>query len=48
MNHRIDADSPDFLFLPKFAQAVQELWAEEIIPILSDHSSSLPINDNAE
>ena len=38
MNHQIDADNPNFFFLPKFAQAFQDFWAEEITPVLLDHS----------
>jgi hypothetical protein len=47
MNHRIDTDSPDFLFLPKFCRAVQDLWAEEIIPVLLDDPCCLFVDDNA-
>jgi hypothetical protein len=47
MNHRFDTDSPEFSFLPKFARAVQDLWAEEIIPVLLDDPSGLPVDDNA-
>ena len=47
MKHRIDTDSPDFSFLPKFGQAVQDLWAEEIIPVLLDRPPSLSVDDNA-
>jgi hypothetical protein len=47
MNHRIDTDSSEFSFLPKFGRAVQDLWAEEIIPMLLDHPSRLSVDDNA-
>jgi hypothetical protein len=47
MNHRIDTDSPDFSFLPKFGRAVQDLWAEEIIPALLDRPPCLSVDDNA-
>jgi hypothetical protein len=47
MNHPIDTDSPGFLFLPKFGQAVQDLWVEEIIPMLLDDPSCLSVDDNA-
>jgi hypothetical protein len=30
-----------------FAQAVQDLWTEEIIPDLLDQSSSLSLDDDA-
>jgi hypothetical protein len=48
MNHRSDTDSPEFLFLPRFAQVVQDLWTYEIIPLLLDCPSSLLLPDNAE
>jgi hypothetical protein len=47
MNHRTDTDSPEFLFLPKFGRAIQDLWAEEIIPVLLDDPSGLSVDDNA-
>ena len=47
MDHRTDTHSPDFLFLPQFAQVIQDLWAEEIIPELLDQPFSLPLDDNA-
>jgi len=48
MNHRSDTDNPEFLFLPRFAQVVQDLWTEEIIPLLLDRPSALSLADNAE
>ena len=48
MNHRIDTDSPEFLFLPRFAQVVQDLWTEEIIPLLLDRLPAFYLPDNAE
>ena len=47
MKHRIDTDSPDFSFLPNFGRAVQDLWTEEIIPVLLDRPPSLSVDDNA-
>jgi hypothetical protein len=47
MNHRNDTDSPDFSFLPKFGRAVQDLWVEEIIPVLLDGPPSLSVDGNA-
>ena len=47
MKHRIDTYSPDFSFLPKFGRAIQDLWAEEIIPVLLNHPSRLSVDDNA-
>jgi hypothetical protein len=46
MNHPIDTDSPEFLFLPKFGRAIQDLWAEEVIPVLLDDPSCLTVDDN--
>jgi len=48
MNHRYDTDDPDFFFLPRFAKVVQDLWLEEIIPLLLDRPCSLSLADNAE
>jgi hypothetical protein len=48
MNHRCDTDNPEFLFLPGFAQVVQDLWTEEIIPLLLDGPFSLGLADNSE
>ena len=48
MNHRTNSDGPDFLFLPGFAQAVQDLWIEEVAPLLLDRPSTFSLADNAE
>ena len=48
MNHRSDTDHPEFLFLPRFAQVVQDLWTDDIMPLLLDRPSSLRLPDNAE
>jgi hypothetical protein len=48
MNHRRDTDSLEFLFLSKFAQVVQDLWSDEIIPLLLDRPCTLHLPDNAE
>jgi hypothetical protein len=48
MKHRTDIDNPEFLFLPGFAQVVQDLWTDEIIPLLLDRRFALPLADNAE
>ncbi|KAH9958144.1 G-protein alpha subunit [Russula dissimulans] len=48
MGHRSDVDSPEFLFHPRFAQVVQDLWVEEIIPLLWHRPSALYLTDNAE
>ena len=47
MSHRIDTDSPEFSFGPKFCRALQDLWAEQIIPVLLEHPSRLSVDDNA-
>lgn len=48
MDHRSDTNDPDFMFLPRFAEVIQELWTEEILPLLSDNSSAISLADNAE
>jgi len=48
MSHRSDVDSPEFLFHPRFAQVVQDLWLEEIIPLLWHRPSAPYLADNAE
>ena len=47
MSHRIDTDSPEFSFRPKFSRAIQDLWAEQIIPALLENSLRLSVDDNA-
>ena len=47
MNHRIDTDSPEFSFRPKFSRAVQDLWAEQVIPMLLEHPPRISVDDNA-
>ncbi|KAF8477758.1 guanine nucleotide binding protein, alpha subunit [Russula ochroleuca] len=47
MNYRIDTDSPELSSLPKFGRAVQDLWVEEISPMLLDDPSRLTVDDNA-
>jgi hypothetical protein len=48
MDHRNDINDPDFMFLPRFAEVIQELWTEEILPLLSDNPSAISLADNAE
>ncbi len=48
MNHPTDTNHPEFFFRPGFADAVQELWADDIIPVLFDSPSYLPLADNAD
>jgi hypothetical protein len=47
MNHRIDAHNPESSFLPKFGRTVQDLWAEDIIPMLLDRPSCFSVNEKA-
>ena len=47
MNYPVSTDDPQFLFSPEIAQAVQEVWADEIIPALMDHSSRFYLMDSA-
>ena len=48
MSHRSDTDNPDFQFLPKFAEVVQDLWTEEILPLLLDRPSAILLANNTE
>jgi guanine nucleotide-binding protein G(i) subunit alpha len=36
LDHPTDINCPEFCFQPGFAEAVQELWADDIIPVLFD------------
>lgn len=47
MSYHLSADDPQFFFSPEIAQAVQEVWADEIIPALMDHSSRFYLMDSA-
>lgn len=47
MNHRTNTDDPGFLFSPRFVQAVQDLWTEEVTPLLLDRPSTFSLADNA-
>ena len=47
LNHRNDLDQPEFFFQSGFADAVQELWADDIIPVLFDTPTYFPFADNA-
>ncbi|KAN0135857.1 Guanine nucleotide binding protein (G-protein), alpha subunit [Lactarius tabidus] len=47
LNHEKDINHPEFFFQPGFANAVQELWADDIIPVLFDTPTYFPFADNA-
>jgi guanine nucleotide-binding protein subunit alpha len=47
MQYPLSTDSPQFVFTPEIAQAVQEVWGDEIIPALMDHSSQFYLMDSA-
>ncbi|KAH9957678.1 G-protein alpha subunit [Russula dissimulans] len=47
MSYHLATDNPQFFFSPDIAQAVQEVWADEIIPALMDHSSKFYLMDSA-
>ena len=47
LNHRDDINHPEFFFQPGFADAVQELWADDIIPVLFDTPTYFPFADKA-
>ncbi|KAH9958143.1 guanine nucleotide binding protein, alpha subunit [Russula dissimulans] len=46
MSHRIDTDNPQFVFQPRFAQAVKDLWVEEVISALLDWPPCLALHDS--
>ncbi|KAI9454674.1 G-protein alpha subunit [Lactarius psammicola] len=45
--YQLVTDDPDFFFSPDIAQAIQDLWADEIIPALMNYSSKFYLMDNA-
>ncbi|KAH8983747.1 G-protein alpha subunit [Lactarius akahatsu] len=47
LNHPTDTNHPEFFFRPEFANAVQELWADNIIPVLFKSPAYFPLADNA-
>jgi hypothetical protein len=47
LNHWKDINHPEFFFQPGFADAVQELWTDDIIPVLFDTPTYFPLTDNA-
>ena len=47
MNYPVSTVDPQFLFSSEIAQAMQEVWTDEIIPALMDHSSQFYLMDSA-
>jgi guanine nucleotide-binding protein G(i) subunit alpha len=47
MAYQLATENPQFLFSPDIAQAVQEVWADEIIPALMEYSSKFYLMDSA-
>ncbi|KAH9049032.1 G-protein alpha subunit [Lactarius hengduanensis] len=45
--YQLAIDDPDFYFSPYIAQAVQDLWADKIIPALMNYSSEFYLMDSA-
>ena len=47
LNHPADTKHPEFHFQPGFADAVQELWADDILPVLFDRPAYISFADDA-
>ncbi|KAH9170058.1 guanine nucleotide binding protein, alpha subunit [Lactarius sanguifluus] len=47
LNHPTDTNHPEFFFRPEFANAVQELWTDDVIPVLFKSPAYFPLADNA-
>jgi guanine nucleotide-binding protein subunit alpha len=45
--YHLSPDNPQFFFSLDIAQAVQEVWADEIIPALMENSSKFYLMDSA-
>jgi guanine nucleotide-binding protein G(i) subunit alpha len=45
--YQLATNNTDFFFSPDIAQAVQDLWADEIIPALMLHASKFYFMDGA-
>jgi guanine nucleotide-binding protein G(i) subunit alpha len=45
--YQLSPENPQFFFNPDIAQAVQEIWADEIIPALMEYSSKFYLMDSA-
>ena len=46
-NYRLHTESSTFFFDPEIARAAQNLWNDEIMPALMDHSSDFYLMDSA-
>ncbi|KAI0061797.1 G-protein alpha subunit [Artomyces pyxidatus] len=47
MNYELNTDDPVFFFDPDIARAVQDMWHDDIIPAMMDHSSEFYLMDSA-
>jgi len=45
--YQLAPENPQFFFSPDIAQAVQDVWADEIIPALMENSSKFYLMDSA-
>jgi guanine nucleotide-binding protein G(i) subunit alpha len=45
--YQLSPDNPQFFFSPDIARAVQEVWADEIIPALMEYASKFYLMDSA-
>ena len=45
--YQLAPENPQFFFSPDIAQAVQEVWADEIIPALMENASKFYLMDSA-
>ena len=47
MSYQLSTNDPQFFFSPDIAQAVQDVWGDEIIPALMDNASRFYLMDSA-
>ncbi|KAH9014754.1 G-protein alpha subunit [Lactarius pseudohatsudake] len=47
LTYQLTTEDPHFFFSPDIAQAIQDLWADEIIPALMNYSSKFYLMDSA-
>lgn len=45
--YQLAPENPQFFFSPDIAQAVQEVWTDEIIPALMENGSKFYLMDSA-